>query len=403
MNARNVSRLSWPAVATALALAVVALGWPDDSKAEPPRDERFAVHEWGTFTSFSGSDGVPAHFTPNYTDLPDFIYSQASPRETKIGRLERDGTISMETPVLYFYSERNLKASVKVEFPRGWITEWYPFASIPPAAGARAPGQSIRWDVQLLPGERVRLPAVRRTDNYFQARDTDAVPLEVESRSDGVNSHGGESHGGALVQREKFLFYRGAATFPLPVSIKAIDGGLVRVANDTSSRVEGAVLVNVQGSQVGFKVLAGLAAADSIRTALPAADGKASAAADAVVKLLTAAGLYEKEARAMVKTWEAAWFGEPGSRLLSLVPRARTDQLLPLTIVPKPSEVARVLVGRHDFLTPEQEAAVDRLVLRLRNGPDRAGAEAELRRMGRFAPQARRQAEQRLDGVPSGR
>jgi hypothetical protein len=220
MKALNTSRFCLPAAVLAAATAIVGIGRADDPKPDRLAADRFAVHEWGTFTSFSGSDGVPAHFTPNYTDLPDFIYSQGSPRETKIGRLQRDGTISMETPVLYFYSERSLKASVKVEFPRGWITEWYPFATQPPAAGARAPGQSIQWDVQLLPGEQARLPEVRRTDNYFHARDTDSAPLQVEVRGGGDNRHGGER-----MQREKFLFYRGAATFPLPVSMRAIEGG----------------------------------------------------------------------------------------------------------------------------------------------------------------------------------
>ena len=35
----------------------------------------------------------------------------------------------METPVVYFYTDRETKVSVKVDFPRGWITEWYPFAA----------------------------------------------------------------------------------------------------------------------------------------------------------------------------------------------------------------------------------------------------------------------------------
>ena len=67
----------------------------------------------------------------------------------------------------------------------------------------------------------------------------------------------------------------------------------------------------------------------------------------------------------MVKTWDSAWFGEEGTRLLYLVPRAKTDELLPLTMDPKPTELVRVLVGRHDFLTPEQEAVADREYKRL--------------------------------------
>ena len=36
----------------------------------PAQTERLIAHEWGTFTSFSGSNGVPVGFSPNNTDLP---------------------------------------------------------------------------------------------------------------------------------------------------------------------------------------------------------------------------------------------------------------------------------------------------------------------------------------------
>jgi hypothetical protein len=38
------------------------------------------------------------------------------------------GTVRMETPVMYFYSSHELEARVKVAFPHGLITEWYPQA-----------------------------------------------------------------------------------------------------------------------------------------------------------------------------------------------------------------------------------------------------------------------------------
>jgi hypothetical protein len=113
---------------------------------------------------------------------------------------------------------------------------------------------------------------------------------------------------------------------------------------------------------------------------------------------LTAAGLYEKEARAMVKTWEAAWSGEEGTRLLYLVPRSRTDELLPLTIEPKPTAMVRVLVGRHDFLTPEEEASTDHQVRRIQAAQaELEAAEKEIQKIGRFGPEARQLAEQRLE------
>jgi hypothetical protein len=61
--------------------------------------------------------------------------------------------------------------------------------------------------------------------------------------------------------------------------------------------------------------------------------------------------LYEQEAQAMVDTWKDSWF-EEGSRLLYIVPRADIDAILPLTITPAPSAVARIFVGRIELLTP---------------------------------------------------
>jgi len=59
--------------------------------------------------------------------------------------------------------------------------------------------------------------------------------------------------------------------------------------------------------------------------------------------------------------------------------------------------LVRVLVGRHDFLTPEQEANADRLAQRTRAAQDELdAAEKELLKIGRFADQARQMAAKRL-------
>ena len=86
----------------------------------------------------------------------------------------------------------------------------------------------------------------------------------------------------------------------------------------------------------------------------------------------------------MVKTWNAAWFTEEGTRLLYLVPRARTDELLPLTVEPKPTEIVRVLVGRHDFLTPEQESNAEFQMAKIQRAQaELTAAEKDLARIGR--------------------
>ena len=378
--------------------------------APPPAPAaRLVAHEWGTFTSFSGADGVPVGFEPNNNDLPYFVY-YARDTEGKGGRLARGGLVSMETPVVYFYADKETKVSVKVDFPKGWITEWFPFASAAPvrtATSDKAGGQSIRWDVKLTPGEPERFPRERPNregveNPYYHARETAAVPLQAEVAAPGNrdNERYDEHalHGGTVIQREKFLFYRGVGTFPPPVTVRALGGDKVRVMNAAGGKATGLVLVTVRGGKLGFRPVGELESGATTEAQLPTADGTRADLGAFLVKELTAAGLYEKEAKAMVKTWDSAWFGEEGTRLLYLVPRAKTDELLPLTMDPKPTELVRVLVGRHDFLTPEAEAVALREMKRLRAAQaEMDAAVAGLNKLGRFSGQAQQMAAKRLD------
>jgi hypothetical protein len=360
------------------------------------------AHEWGTFTSFSGSNGVAVGFTPNNTDLPDFIYFQDSPF-SKSGRLSANGLISMETPVVYFYTDKEMKVSVNVDFPRGWITEWYPFAAGAPSqlnGKGLTGGQKIRWSTRLLPGEPIAFPVTHDDKNpYYHARATDAVPLQVEVPLP-EDKRDPNMRGGSIVQREKFLFYRGVGTFPPPVTVTALGGERVRVTNSSGGRLAGLALVTVRDKKVGFCALDPLDAGAEGSTTIPAAANQRGELKEYLVQHLTAAGLYEKEARAMVKTWDHAWFGEEGTRLLYLVPRAKTDEVLPIRIEPAPTELVRVLVGRHDFLTPEEEALADRELKRLNAAEAEAQRAREaLGRLGRFSNEARSLAAKRLDGA----
>jgi hypothetical protein len=302
----------------------------------------------------------------------------------------------METPVVYFYADRPMRVSVRVGFPAGWITEWYPVAAAPPARGNQPAGsQHIRWDVRLLPGEPVRFPRGERDEHYYRARETDAVSVEVEAVA--ADRRTPPVRGREAVQREKFLFYRGVGTFPTPITVRALGGGRVRVTNTTTDRLTGLVLVSVRGGKVGLRAIDDLDPRAEAVAALPEPAAGSDKLAEVMARNLASAGLYEKEARAMVRTWEAAWFGEDGDRVLYLVPRKRTDELLPLSVSPTPDEVVRVLVGRHDFLTPEREAAVDRQVAKARAArAELQAAERELREVGRFVGPSRQMAERRL-------
>ncbi|HSG70648.1 MAG TPA: hypothetical protein VLA12_09560, partial [Planctomycetaceae bacterium] len=85
-----------------------------------PQDTRFLMHEWGTFTSFSGADGVKLEFRPLAdNDLPQFVLDR--PRQGGIvplsALLSKGWYLSwqrLETPVIYFYTPEEMDVSVKV-------------------------------------------------------------------------------------------------------------------------------------------------------------------------------------------------------------------------------------------------------------------------------------------------
>ena len=108
--------------------------------------------------------------------------------------------------------------------------------------------------------------------------------------------------------------------------------------------------------------------------------------AAAMAQSLVVAGLYEREALAMVNTWRTSWFGEEGTRVLYLVPPKLTDAILPLDVKPAPQEMVRVLVGRMEILTPEQEQLFAELLERV-SDPTALDETltAELKKLGHFA------------------
>src|SRR5439155_21632689 len=74
-------------------------------------------------------------------------------------------------------------------------------------------------------------------------------------------------------------------------------------------------------------------------------------------------GLFAKEARAMVETWQDSWF-EEGSRLIYIVPSRGVDAILPLQVEPAPSQTVRVFVGRIELITPEIQRPVESAIAR---------------------------------------
>jgi hypothetical protein len=299
------------------------------------------VHEWGTFTSIAGEDGTALEWRPlaGTNDLPSFVHDYAAItdasglRHGRCPKCDITAKIRMETPVLYFYTDRDLDVSVRVGFPKGQITEWYP--------SARTVSSSIDWGrFTVLPNAATNLLVKADPNHYYAARETDAALVRV------CNTNG------RATEFEKFLFYRGVGGFDLPVSVK-LDGDFLRLAGITD--IEQVIVFENRGGNVGFRIID--VRTDEATVQRPPLGDSLALLLASLQKTLVAHGLYEKEARAMVETWRDSWF-EEGLRVFYVLPRTATDAALPLTIDPGPDELVRVLVGRVEIITPEMEARV---------------------------------------------
>jgi hypothetical protein len=362
------------------------------------------VHEWGTFTSVAGADGSAIDWDALgcKDDLPQFV-NAAGYRGFK-WRL--DGTVRMETPVIYFYSPREVTARVKVFFPKGVITEWYPngdnaiyeskgLMDRMEALGELGSGSgagksqiysddtvykteslvqpypagldpllvrlskslngidtslhhvmgSIAWsDLKVLPGSAADFPMESVPSRYYAARGTDAAPIAV-----------GDQH-------EKFLFYRGVGRFQVPLWARVLDDGKVAVENRGAETVPVVFLFENRGGRLGYRNVGALppvtlmeAAATLDRSSL---DGSFSQLRFDLENALIRNGLYLREAQAMVETWRDSWF-EEGTRLIYIVPRHAIDAILPLQVEPAALQTERVFVGRIELITPETKRSVE--------------------------------------------
>jgi hypothetical protein len=344
-----MSRRSIQAV-TIAAAAVAALSVSPIAQA-PASPVPLTVHEWGTFTSIAGPDGQAVRWQPQQTpeDLPCFV--ERSGIQLK---LHMAGTVRMETPVIYFYAPRAVDVSVDVAFKQGLITEWYPHAAV--NYSPQLSNGTISWPmVHVTPGAAQSWRREPGASHYYTARETGADPVLVGA------------------QPEKFLFYRGLGQFQPPIAAIAQPDGGVEIRNTAGRPLGDVILFENRRGAMAFTLhhLTGSTA----RLPRPDMDDAMAAPLPELARILVANGLYEAEAQAMVNTWKDSWF-EEGARLLYIVPRADVDTILPLTISPAPTAIARAFVGRMELVTPATLRDVTAAI--------RSGDKAVLATYGRF-------------------
>lgn len=384
--------------------------------ATPVLSMAYEVHEWGTFTTVSGSDGVLLSGLQREEEpLPPFVHSHfgmenGSPVEQarfaellkRYGKLwpldpmegmQTKGlssrpvsgvTVKMETPVIYFHSKEALHAKVQVGFNGGTISQWYPARSggeslplpEPPADPFNQPLPAsawlidfskpyrgdISWEVDVLSPEESRrtlLFKAKDTINWLRAR----VPEANVVRSKG--------------QTEGYLFYRGIGNFDPGLETRVDANETLLVHNRTGGAIPYLLIYENRSGLHSWKAIdAGLAADETSVTPMaelspPLAVENVTAADwdrlsregnfdpglyQSLKNGIVRSGLLESEADAMIQTWWESYFEQPGLRIFWILPRGQTDAILPLNVEPAPEKTVRVIVGRSEVFRPNEEA-----------------------------------------------
>lgn len=372
----------------------------------------FVVHEWGTNTVVVGSDGsLQRGLHHEEEDLPSFVYDRMKQGEASV-------EVKMETPVTYFYSDAPREVSVRVGFPKGLFSQWYPKVQrfepglVSTSTGAK--GDPFTDPTFPYANDACRRKALTPERGMLdwgtvQILARDAVPKSPDAPLDAYTWSYARNVASNAVQvggeSEKFLFYRGLGNLPMGVTVTSSGESAVHLANgDASERVGAVFVLDVGDKGAGFVVHPeGIAAGGTLDEIAPAPtlslDDYSAQLSTAMIEALVKSGLYRDEAIGMVSTWSRQWFRTPGIRVLYLAPEAWTDAQIPLTITPAPDARVRVMVIRNEVLTPALEAAD----VKAASGfdTDESAAKAYFVGLGRFAEPRLRRATALLGRIPA--
>jgi hypothetical protein len=224
------------------------------------------------------------------------------------------------------------------------------------------------------------LPNDGSKTHYYAARDTDAAIIRLPASK-------------KQVEHEKFLFYRGVGSCRVPLQVRMTGNEeYVLLQNSENQELSRLFVLSVRGKTGDFVHVQGLKKDETKQIKVPRGERPISQLRDDLAKAMREAligeGLYAREAAAMVETWRDSWFGEEGLRVLYVLPREWTDRVLPLSIKPAPQQLARVMVGRAEVITPTKEWQLMKQIVKFSEGDRGMVGQFDQLGLGRFADAA---------------
>ena len=357
-------------------------GQPMMGFAEKKLEGKVEVHEWGTFTVLQGSNGkvIKWYQAPEkLVDLPPFVKQQyrAFGKSRSPNLFAGLDSVRMETPVLYFYPEKEMDIRVSAGFPKGRITEVFPPTSY------QFNGANTLWRGTLLhpdSPEKSRIPAANGPNgrHYAAARDVPDAWL-FSQLSPGSSPPKSKDPKKPIAEPiDHFIFYRGAGNadaFPIR-AVEQKAPGTYQLSNYYHQTIPKLFALRVEDGKSSWTTINQLArvgydkekkvATNQQDLNFPEKTGTVKEVAaelrDAMVTSLHEEGLTLDEAKAMVATWDNLWFTDPGTRVLAILPQAFADEMVPLHITPKPTKLERVFVARLELINRAQEQILTKVL-----------------------------------------
>jgi hypothetical protein len=347
---------------------MTALPQEDENKTPAAKVSDLVVHEWGTFLGMSGADGtaLDGMYHEEHA-LPAFVHAR-SRDQLKLPWMFLKG----ETPVIYFYTKEPQKVRVGVGFPQGIWTQWYPQAArVLPSldmqveqAGERKGGR-ICWYAEVIPRWALPRGVVERAGSV-----PDINSILPKTGSDALWNHAREVDAAFVktmdgarptpgVEYERFLFYRGLGQTRLPLRIEESGQGTLTLDPEVglNDGIRDIFVLRVEGGHGAYTYRPALRPGESVSSVIPSMDGAlplpefTRKLGDDLTARLAGSGLFAKEARAMVNTWQSSYFQTEGIRVLFVLPQSWTDAFIPMDIEPQPRKIVRVMVGRLEMVS----------------------------------------------------
>ena len=373
-------------------LSLAQLGQKQVPAAEAPAQNGLAVHEWGVFRLHDSVDFANADMKQEWNGLPRFVYGQVPGRDLP----QQQSNIMVLKPVIYLHSSQACSIDLRVDFPGGMPTVWWPRTTTPAVndgvvtEGAKKgePFRFLQWNFQIIKTAPVKESLRPVSDKHWMNRlravkaDTVSMQNPPSTRDNGLQAEGFE--------QEKFIYYDG-----MPAKFRGIEMRVTKdkitVANPGSFDAFDVTIVD-RRQKDDFRV-ARLSKLDHgtkdrpIEFVEAKANGWPDKEAKVLLEQLKDAGLFEDEAQSLVDVWKQEFFQAEGLTLFYRIPQEQYERILPLTMKPKPEKLIRVGLVHRPYYDPALAEKVAGLVNDL-NDDDyqkREQAQESLVQLGRSA------------------